>query len=36
VIVSRGKDVPNPQTGAPTGDYFRVYTWGVVPEGEQQ
>jgi hypothetical protein len=29
-IVQRGKDVPNPQTGAPTGDYFRVYTWGVV------
>lgn len=35
VIVSRGKDVPNPQSGAPTGDFFRVYTWGVVDESEQ-
>jgi hypothetical protein len=35
VIVSRGKDVPNPQTGGTTGDYFRVYTWGVVPDAEQ-
>jgi len=35
VIVARGKDVPNPQTGAPTGDYFRLYTWGAVPDSEQ-
>ena len=35
VIVTRGKDVPNPQTGAATGDYFRVYTWGIVPDAEQ-
>lgn len=35
VIVQRGKDVPNPQTGAPTGDYFRNYVWGAVPDAEQ-
>ncbi len=35
VIVSRGKDVPDSQSGASTGDYFRVYTWGVVPDAEQ-
>lgn len=35
VVVGRGKDVPNPQTGAPTGDYFRTYAWGSVPDSEQ-
>lgn len=35
VIVSKGKPVPHPQTGAPTGDYFRNYVWGVVPDAEQ-
>jgi len=35
VCVTRGKDVINKQTGAPTGDYYRNYTWGVVPEEEQ-
>lgn len=36
VIVSKGKDVPNPQTGASTGDYFRNYVWGIVPDAEQR
>jgi hypothetical protein len=35
VSVSRGKDVVNQQTGQPTGDYYRSYVWGVVPEDEQ-
>ena len=35
VVVARGKPVVNPQTGAETGDYYRVYTWGVVPEDVQ-
>ena len=35
VTVTRGKDVPNPQTGAPTGDFFRLYVWGTVPDDEQ-
>lgn len=35
VVVSRGKDVPNPQTGQPTGDYFRQYVWSATPEGQQ-
>ena len=35
VIVSLGKPVINPQTSQPTGDHYRVYSWGVVPEAEQ-
>ena len=32
VIVARGKAIFNPQTGTPTKDYFRDYTWGVVQQ----
>ena len=35
VIVTQGKPVINPQTSQPTGDFYRVYAWGVVPESEQ-
>lgn len=35
VIVSRGKDLINPQTQMPSGDYFRAYVWGSVPDAEQ-
>ena len=35
VIVTQGKPVMNPQTSQPTGDFYRVYAWGVVPESEQ-
>lgn len=34
--VKRGKDVINPQTGAATGDWYRIYTWMAVPEDEQE
>ena len=36
VVVSRGKDTINPQTGAPTGDFYRSYRCGVVPEEHQK
>lgn len=32
VVVSRGKDVLDPKTKEPTGDYYRVYRWGRVDE----
>jgi hypothetical protein len=35
VLVTRGKDVTSKETGEPTGDYFRVYRWAVVPDDEQ-
>lgn len=35
VVVGAGKPVMNPQTNAPTGDHYRTYTWGRVPEEEQ-
>lgn len=35
VVVSRGKEVINAQTQQATGDFYRQYTWGVVPDAEQ-
>lgn len=35
VVVGAGKPVMNPQTNQPTGDHYRTYTWGRVPEEEQ-
>lgn len=32
VIVTKGKNVVNPQSGAPTGDFYRHYVWGAVRE----
>jgi hypothetical protein len=32
VIVTRGKDVLDPKTKGPTGDWYRVYRWGRVDE----
>jgi hypothetical protein len=34
-IVTKGKPVLDPQTGSPTGDFYRNYSWGRVPENEQ-
>lgn len=34
VIVTRGKARLD-KTGADTGDFYRQYTWGIVPEAEQ-
>lgn len=30
ILVTRGKDIESPQTGQPTGDYFRNYAFGPV------
>lgn len=35
VVVSRGNPCVDKKTGAPTGDYYRAYAWGVVPDAEQ-
>lgn len=35
VVVVPGKPVMNPQTNTPTGDNYRAYTWGAVPDAEQ-
>jgi len=35
VVVGAGKPVMNPQTNAPTGDHYRTYVWGAVPDAEQ-
>lgn len=34
-IVTYGGDVINKETGQPTGDKYRNYSWAVVPEDEQ-
>jgi hypothetical protein len=35
VVVSRGNPCVDKKTGQPTGDYYRCYAWGVVPDAEQ-